>query len=115
LKHHFLQTCPNLGIQANYAFTTKGNTMSVLMTRHSPRQRLKTVLVLVFLSLTAGACFADGKLYVTERVPPGIPYQRAILMFQDGKGTLTPKEMETDLVFTPAPDNKAYRKRVIRW
>lgn len=31
---------------------------------------------------------ADGKLYMRERVPPGVPYQRAIIMHDAGKQTM---------------------------
>lgn len=38
--------------------------------------------------MLAGQAMADGKFY-SDRIPPGIPYQRAILMFDGKKETLT--------------------------
>jgi len=47
----------------------------------------RTLSILLFL-LAASDCLADGKLYARERVPPDIPYQRALILFQDRKETL---------------------------
>ena len=39
------------------------------------------------LTVISNITYGDGKFYV-EKVPVGVPYQRAILMFEDGKETL---------------------------
>ena len=44
--------------------------------------------LLAVLVALAGQALADGKFY-SDRVPPGIPYQRAILIFDGKKQTLT--------------------------
>jgi len=36
----------------------------------------------------AAPALSDGKLYMRERVPPGVPYQRAIIMYDAGKQTM---------------------------
>jgi len=48
----------------------------------------RAIAVLSLLLLSASLARADGKFYGRERVPPGVPYQRALLMYDDGKETL---------------------------
>jgi hypothetical protein len=47
---------------------------------------LPVVLVIAFTGATS--LLADGKMFWSERIPPGVPFQRALLLFQDGKETL---------------------------
>ena len=47
----------------------------------------KTFLWLWAMTVISNITYGDGKFYI-EKVPVGIPYQRAILMFEDGKETL---------------------------
>jgi hypothetical protein len=55
-----------------------------------PRRRITATLslALVLVLVSSSLARADGKFYARERVPPGVPYQRAILMYDDGKETL---------------------------
>lgn len=47
------------------------------------------LLRLTFLFACVTFAFVDGKFYATrEPVPPGVPYQQALLMFDEGKETL---------------------------
>lgn len=50
----------------------------------------KAVLLLVLAALLAGSVpvLADGMFYWTESIPPEIPYQRALLIFDGGYETL---------------------------
>jgi hypothetical protein len=50
----------------------------------------KAVLLLVLAALLMGSVpvLADGMFYWTESIPPEIPYQRALLLFNDGYETL---------------------------
>jgi hypothetical protein len=52
------------------------------------RRRITAALSLALLFVSSSLARADGKFYARERVPPNIPYQRAILMYDDGKETL---------------------------
>lgn len=49
----------------------------------------KTIVFLVLaLMVTGSVARGDGKFFHIEKVPVGVPYQRALLMFEDGKETL---------------------------
>lgn len=50
----------------------------------------KVVLLLVLAVMIVGSVpvLADGMFYWTESIPPEIPYQRALLMFDGGYETL---------------------------
>jgi len=56
-------------------------------TRHN--KQLFILLSLVFVLITAPmSSIADGKFYYRENIPSDIPFQRAILLFEDGIETL---------------------------
>ena len=40
------------------------------------------------LMVTSGVAYGDGKFYYVEKIPVDVPYQRALLIFEDGKETL---------------------------
>ena len=48
----------------------------------------RAIAVLSLLLLSASLARADGKFYSSEPVPPGVPYQRALLMYDYGTETL---------------------------
>ena len=50
-------------------------------------KRLFCFLVLALI-VTGSVVHGDGKFFYLEKVPVGMPYQRALLMFEDGKETL---------------------------
>ncbi|MFA5793611.1 MAG: DUF2330 domain-containing protein [Candidatus Brocadiia bacterium] len=45
---------------------------------------MKNILILCFLMLIPVVGIADGKFYARDRVPPSLPYQRAIISYQNG-------------------------------
>jgi hypothetical protein len=53
-----------------------------------PHRRITAALSIAFFLGFSSLARADGKFYARERVPPGVPYQRAILMYDDGRETL---------------------------
>lgn len=51
--------------------------------------RLRTTLIAVFLLVSGGvSSSANGKFFWPDTIPPGVPYQRAILWYGDGLETL---------------------------
>jgi hypothetical protein len=53
------------------------------------RNTLCHFVAVACLLTVAGDCLADGKMYAQlDRVPPTIPFQRALILFRDGRQTL---------------------------
>ncbi len=67
---------------------------------------------MILVAATAAQALADGKLFWREKIPPTIPYQRALILFDD---RLTPEEMTEDIVFTEAEDETSYREHIFKW
>lgn len=72
---------PNL--QSQIVKAGKGHTLML----HTSRRRSFYFVVLAVI-VTSGIACGDGKFFNVEKVPVGVPYQRAVLMFEDGKETL---------------------------
>lgn len=49
---------------------------------------IKRLVIVCLLPLVSTVVIADGKMYWRETVPPGIPYQRATILYKNGIQTL---------------------------
>jgi hypothetical protein len=73
-------------------------------------------LLVCSLLLFSSPLFADGKFY-RERVPPGIPYQRALLVFSEGKEKLVlqSKFQESQPTETPSTAETSKDSPTLGW
>lgn len=54
----------------------------------SNTHRCSFYFLVLALMVISSIAFGDGKFFYREKVPVGVPYQRALLIFEDGKETL---------------------------
>lgn len=66
-----------------------------------------TFLLLLLVALLNQPAWADGKFFLREKVPAGLPYQRALLIFDEGTETLV-VQSKYDLPATAAADSLAW-------
>ncbi len=65
--------------------------------------------------LFAGDMYEDFLRNIMGRTEHFRPWEESLRYLCKFKSTLTPEEMKTDLVFTPAEDNEDYREHIIKW
>ncbi len=71
---------------------------------NTPTRWAFLILIVGLLNLPAGA---DGKFFLREKVPADVPYQRALLIFDEGTETLV-VQSKYDLPDTVAPNSLAW-------
>jgi len=49
---------------------------------------VRLAIVILVFSVSVGSVMADGKVYIRDKIPSAIPYQRAVLFFDAGRETL---------------------------